>query len=98
MMVPANKAVLIDRDGTMVKSAAGQYRDFELLPTVADGIKLFNEYDFRVVMLAGLQPRTDHSPVESDTETASLARPQTRRSHTRASTGSIATPASAMET
>lgn len=58
-MVPKNKAVLLDRDGTMTRNS-GDAGGSQLLPTVAAGIKLFNENDIKVIMVVGLQPVTQN--------------------------------------
>lgn len=56
-MATNNKAVLIDRDGTILKQTSPYSQDerMELLPTVAAGIRLFNEHDFKVIMVTGQQ-------------------------------------------
>jgi histidinol-phosphate phosphatase family protein len=48
-----NKAVFIDRDGTIARDApyCSNPEDFELLPGVAEGIKLFNKHGFKVVVI-----------------------------------------------
>jgi len=48
-----NKAVFIDRDGTINTNVPYCRRpeDFELLPGAAEGIKLLNEHGFKVVMV-----------------------------------------------
>ena len=49
----ANKAVFIDRDGTMARDAnyCSRPEDFELLHGAAEGIKLLNEHGFKVVVV-----------------------------------------------
>ena len=48
-----NKAVFIDRDGTMAKDVpyCSRPEDFELLPNVAEGIKLLNKHGFKIVVV-----------------------------------------------
>jgi len=48
-----NKAVFIDRDGTIAKDVpyCSRPEDFELLPNVAEGIKLLNKHGFKVVVV-----------------------------------------------
>ena len=48
-----NKAVFIDRDGTMAKDVpyCSRPEDFELLPESAEGIRLLNEQGFKVVVV-----------------------------------------------
>lgn len=48
-----NRAVLIDRDGTISKNVpyCSSPKDFELLPEVAEGIKLLNKHYFKVVVV-----------------------------------------------
>jgi histidinol-phosphate phosphatase family protein len=48
-----NKAVFIDRDGTINRDVpyCSRPEDFELLPGVAEGIKLLNERGFNVVVV-----------------------------------------------
>jgi D-glycero-D-manno-heptose 1,7-bisphosphate phosphatase len=49
----ANKAVFIDRDGTMARDVhyCSLPEDFELLPGVVEGIRLLNEHGFKVVVV-----------------------------------------------
>lgn len=51
-----NKAVLIDLDGTIARKVAGNGGGYQLFPTVATGIRLFNEHGLKVIMVTGLQP------------------------------------------
>jgi histidinol phosphatase-like enzyme len=60
-MANRNRAVLIDRDGTMAQKVAGNGAGFQLLPTVAAGIKLFNRHDIKVIMITGLLPVSGNS-------------------------------------
>jgi len=48
-----HKAVFLDRDGTIAKDVpyCSRPEDFELLPGVAEGIKLLNEHGFKVVVV-----------------------------------------------
>ena len=48
-----NKAVFIDRDGTISRDLpyCSRPEDFELLPQVAEGIRLLNEHGFKVVVV-----------------------------------------------
>jgi len=48
-----HKAVFLDRDGTIAKDVpyCSRPEDFELLPGVAEGIKLLNERGFKVVII-----------------------------------------------
>ena len=48
-----NKAVFLDRDGTISRDVpyCSRPEDFELLPRVAEAIKLLNEHDFKVVVV-----------------------------------------------
>jgi len=48
-----NKAVFIDRDGTIARDVpyCSRPEDFELLPGVAEGIRLLNEHGFKVVVV-----------------------------------------------
>ncbi|MHB8086522.1 MAG: D-glycero-alpha-D-manno-heptose-1,7-bisphosphate 7-phosphatase [Dehalococcoidia bacterium] len=48
-----HKAVFIDRDGTMAKDVpyCSCPEDFELFPGVAEGIKLLNKHNFKVVVI-----------------------------------------------
>lgn len=48
-----NRAVFIDRDGTICKDVpyCSSPKDFELLPEVAEGIKLMNKHNFKVVVI-----------------------------------------------
>ena len=48
-----NKAVFIDRDGTISRDVpyCSRPEDFELLPQVAEGIRLLNEHGFKVVVV-----------------------------------------------
>lgn len=62
-MMSPNKAVLIDRDGTIARKMAG-YGGFQLLPTVTAGIKLFNEHDIKVIMVEGSQASNESKPSE----------------------------------
>lgn len=47
------KAVFVDRDGTINRDVpyCSRPEDFELLPTVAEGIRLLNEHGFKVVVV-----------------------------------------------
>jgi len=47
------KAVFVDRDGTISRDVpyCSRPEDFELLPTVAEGIRLLNEHGFKVVVV-----------------------------------------------
>ena len=49
----ANKAVFIDRDGTIAKDVpyCSCPEDFDLFPETAGGIKLLNENGFKVVLV-----------------------------------------------
>lgn len=48
-----NRAVFIDRDGTIARDVpyCSRPEDFELLPNVAEGIRLFNKHGFKVVVV-----------------------------------------------
>ncbi len=48
-----NRAVFIDRDGTIARDVpyCSRPEDFELLPNVAEGIKLLNKHGFKVVVV-----------------------------------------------
>lgn len=48
-----DKAVFLDRDGTINRDVpyCSRPEDLELLPTVAEGIKLLNEHGFKVVVV-----------------------------------------------
>jgi histidinol-phosphate phosphatase family protein len=48
-----NRAVFIDRDGTVAKDVpyCSRPEDFELLPKVGEGIRLLNESGFKVIMV-----------------------------------------------
>ena len=48
-----HKAVFLDRDGTIARDVpyCSRPEDFELLPGVAEGIKLLNEHGFKVVVV-----------------------------------------------
>ena len=48
-----HKAVFLDRDGTIARDVpyCSRPEDFELLPDVAEGIKLLNEHGFKVVVV-----------------------------------------------
>jgi histidinol-phosphate phosphatase family protein len=48
-----HKAVFLDRDGTIARDVpyCSRPEDFELLPGVAEGIKLLNEHGFKVVIV-----------------------------------------------
>jgi D,D-heptose 1,7-bisphosphate phosphatase len=48
-----HKAVFVDRDGTINRDVpyCSRPEDFELLPTVAKGIRLLNEHGFKVVVV-----------------------------------------------
>ena len=48
-----NKAVFLDRDGTIARDVhyCRRVEDFELLPTVPEAIKLLNADGFRVVVI-----------------------------------------------
>jgi len=60
-MAAKNKAVLIDRDGTIARKVDGYAEGYQLLPTVAAGIRLFNDHDIKVIMLTGLQPISENT-------------------------------------
>ena len=49
----ANRAVFVDRDGTMAKdvSYCSRPEDFELLPNTAEAISLLNQHGFKVIMI-----------------------------------------------
>ncbi|MBT9132808.1 MAG: D-glycero-alpha-D-manno-heptose-1,7-bisphosphate 7-phosphatase [Firmicutes bacterium] len=49
----ANKAVFLDRDGTMAKDVhyCSRPEDFELFPYTAKAIRLLNEHGFKVVVI-----------------------------------------------
>jgi histidinol-phosphate phosphatase family protein len=49
----ANRAVFIDRDGTMAKDVhyCRRPEDFELLPDTAKAIKLLNQHGFKVIVI-----------------------------------------------
>jgi len=49
----ANRAVFIDRDGTMAKdvSYCSRPEDFELLPHTAEAISLLNQHGFKVIVI-----------------------------------------------
>lgn len=48
-----NKAVFVDRDGTIARDVpyCSRPEDFELLPAAGEGIRLLNESGFRVVVI-----------------------------------------------
>jgi D,D-heptose 1,7-bisphosphate phosphatase len=48
-----NKAVFIDRDGTMARDVpyCSRPEDFELLPGVAEGVRELNQHGFKVVVV-----------------------------------------------
>ena len=48
-----NRAVFIDRDGTINRDVpyCSHPKDFELLPGVAEGIRLLNEHGFKVIVV-----------------------------------------------
>jgi histidinol-phosphate phosphatase family protein len=48
-----NKAVFLDRDGTIAKDVhyCRRVEDFELLPTVPEAVKLLNDNGFKVVVI-----------------------------------------------
>ena len=48
-----NRAVFIDRDGTMAKDAhyCSRPEDFELFPNTAKGIRLLNKKGFKVIVI-----------------------------------------------
>ncbi len=48
-----NRAVFIDRDGTMVRDVhyCSRPEDFELFPNTAEGIRLLNEHNFKVIVV-----------------------------------------------
>lgn len=48
-----NKAVFVDRDGTINRDVpyCSRPEDFELIPGVAEGIRLLNEHGFKVVVI-----------------------------------------------
>lgn len=48
-----NKAVFIDRDGTIARDVpyCSRLEDFELLPEAAEGIKLLNKHGFKIVVV-----------------------------------------------
>jgi len=47
------KAVFVDRDGTINRDVpyCGRPQDFELLPTVAQGISLLNKHGFKIIVV-----------------------------------------------
>jgi len=49
----ANRAVFLDRDGTMAKDVnyCARPEDFELFPNTAKAIKLLNEHGFKVIVV-----------------------------------------------
>jgi len=49
----ANRAVFIDRDGTMANDVGYCHRpeDFELLPNTAKAIRLLNQHNFKVIVI-----------------------------------------------
>jgi histidinol-phosphate phosphatase family protein len=49
----ANKAVFLDRDGTMAKDVryCSRPEDFALFPNTANAIKLLNEHGFKVIVI-----------------------------------------------
>jgi len=49
----ANRAVFIDRDGTMANDVGYCHRpeDFELLPDTAKAIRLLNQHNFKVIVI-----------------------------------------------
>ncbi len=53
METKINKAVFIDRDGTIAKDVpyCSRPEDFELLPGAAEGMKLLNKHGFKVVVV-----------------------------------------------
>ncbi|MFC1925987.1 D-glycero-beta-D-manno-heptose 1,7-bisphosphate 7-phosphatase [Chloroflexota bacterium] len=53
MKTGSRKAVFLDRDGTIARDAPYCHReeDFEILPTVPQGIKLLKEHAFRVIVI-----------------------------------------------
>jgi histidinol phosphatase-like enzyme len=53
--VKSNSTVLINKDSAVIQKTGNGYIDFELLPTVSAGIRLFNEHNFNVIMLDGEQ-------------------------------------------
>ena len=48
-----NRAIFLDRDGTIARDVhyCQRPKDFELLPTVPEAIKLLNEHGFKVVVI-----------------------------------------------
>jgi len=48
-----NKAVFIDRDGTVNRDVpyCSRPEDFELLPGVGNGIKLLNQHGYKVIVV-----------------------------------------------
>ena len=48
-----HRTVFVDRDGTINRDIpyCARPEDFELLPTVAQGIRLLNEHGFKVVVV-----------------------------------------------
>jgi len=48
-----HKAVFLDRDGTIARDVpyCSRPEDFELLPGAAEGIRLLNEHNFKVVII-----------------------------------------------
>lgn len=49
----ANRAVFLDRDGTMAKDVhyCSDPADFQLFPNTAKAVKLLNEHDFKVIVI-----------------------------------------------
>lgn len=49
----ANKAVFLDRDGTMAKDVyyCSRPEDFQLFPNTPKAVKLLNEHDFKVIVI-----------------------------------------------
>lgn len=48
-----NRAVFLDRDGTIAEDVhyCRRVEDFEILPTVPQGIRLLNEHGFRIIVI-----------------------------------------------
>ena len=49
----ANRAVFLDRDGTMAKDVhyCSHPQDFELFPSTAKAVRLLNEHGFKVIVV-----------------------------------------------
>ncbi len=62
--VKTSNTVLIDKNSAVIQKTGNGYVDFELLPTVSAGIRLFNEHNFNVIMLDGEQIYNTHEGAE----------------------------------